>query len=135
MEGFAELVSETRKSATTFDAKSPDTIRIVERAEKARKKMLPDQNLGFQGATILGTVVDTPTAYAWSILVELAQSKGEANTAVPLAATSGFVRVGTRQISLSVVNPFENGGSIEWANRMMAQWIREIQRGAGTEGK
>jgi hypothetical protein len=88
----------------------------------------PDQTVNIQGVTLLGTTLDTETVHAGAALLTAGYADDHAKTRAAYVVSLAFIRINTKEISLSVVHPFEDAKSVTWTNQKLLDWISNIQQ-------
>jgi hypothetical protein len=81
-----------------------------------------------QGVTLLGTILDAETVHAGTVLLNAGYADEHTKTQAAYVASFAFMRIGTKEISLSVVHPFDDAKSVTWTNQKLLGWISNIQQ-------
>jgi hypothetical protein len=113
---FRALVTNAKKEGSKpFNLDDPDNKRIIQNYVDATERNY-GQSVGFTGATILGSIVDTDDAYGESMVVAMKAQTNQGEIAIPMTAAVAWVRRGNQILEMSDLAQFTGQDSIALAN-------------------
>jgi hypothetical protein len=115
-----------KESEKKFNRDDATIDLIWKRYEDAAKNVRSGVAITVNGATVLGTLAETSTYYAGSMISTYTWSDGQRKAIMPFAIAMVWMRIGNQVIRLSAVYPFSGKASILAANDTLLNWLKSV---------
>lgn len=122
------VMNAKKEGSKSFDRNDPVIDRIVSNYEDAEKKINSNIAITANGVTLLGSIAETDTYYASSLITVFNWSDGTQTANLPFVSAVSWMRVGKQVIQLSMTYPFAGKQSILFANAALIAWVKEVEK-------
>ncbi len=112
-----------KEQSRKFDLSDPDVNRIVKRYVDATKERY-GRSVDMNGATFLGSILETEDIYATSLIVSFSTQMDQGQVLIPLTGAVAWIRRGNQILELSDLAQFEGGQSVNIANSVLMEWLK-----------
>lgn len=121
------VMNAKRDESKTFDLNDPDIARILDGYKGATKKINPSIAISINGMVSLGSIAETDTYYARSLISVFDWTNGAQTVKLPFVSAVSWMRVGKQVIQFSMTYPFDGKESILATNATLINWLKAIE--------